>query len=362
MRLPSVSSPLRAVLLAALLAPPGAAPLGACSDPAPDGSPRDDSAPPAAELDPPLADAGIAARPLELARDLDDPRGLALAGGVLYVAERGAGRVIAVAPEGGGRARELVGGLDRPVALAVAGEQLVVAEEGGRVSLVTPAGAVTTLVSDLHAPLEVRVASEVAYVLSAETDAGPGALVAAPLGGGSRVLASDLVAPSGLALAGDRVIVAARAAGPVEGDLFAWPAQTAPSEAAADAGPTLLVAREEVASGLARDEATGALFWGGQKGAGKGARHGFVLRTDGDGGTERLSIAAGGIERVVLAGEYVYFTTAHTLARVPKVGGALEAVAIHTAAGGLVVDGGTVFWTDRAAGKLFRAPRAPLAP
>jgi glucose/arabinose dehydrogenase len=284
--------------------------------------------------------------PTALATGLDDPRGIALVGDTLYVAERGGGRVVAV-PRGGGTLRTVLADRRGPHGIATDGSVLVVSvREAGEVLRVTLDGDVAVIASGLTSPGEVRVHAGDAYWFDLGGDAGAGTLWRASLGGGPKSpVADDVISPSGIATGGSGVYFTALGARGAKGNVFA---------VVPDSGVSVLAATSQHPRGIAADEAAGWVYWAAQKGVSPGAGEGFVQRTNLDGGTTaRLGEAASGVERVVVRDGWLYFTTSQTLSRVPVAGGAIEDLAIQTHAGDLVVTDDAVLWTDSQAGKVY---------
>jgi len=331
----------------------------ATSDPALDGATLDGAAD--ANAPPDTTDASPGPHvmlPTVLAAGLGEPRGLVLIGDELYVAEHGAGRIVAV-PRAGGAARVVAPGLKGPFRLATDGSSLVASErEAGNVLAIDLGGRVTVLASGVAQPGEVGVSHGEAFWLEAGGDAGTGALWRASLDGGTpQVLAGGITRASGLAVGASRAYVTADAFSGTKGNVFA-PALAGDEADASDgdAAPpaTPLATMPDIALGIASDEGAGVVYWAARKGTSTGASEGFIRRTPLDGGkTDALTEAPYGADRVVVHQGYVYFTNYQALARVPVGGGPREDLALHTSVGDLVVTDGAVYWTDADAGKLY---------
>lgn len=295
------------------------------------------------------------ALPTALAVGLSEPRGVALVGDTLYVAEYGAGRVVAV-PRAGGPLRVVASGLGGPNRVAVAGNALVVTErEGGRVLWIDLGGAVMPIVADAVRPGEVAVAGGEVLWLDEGVDAGTGALRAASLDGGTpRVLAGGVTRAHGLAVSSAEALFTADAVGDAKGSVFSVSSGAGAGAEAGAGGVVVVAATTEQARGIAVDGQAGVVYWASRKATGAGASEGFIRRASVDGGSpSRFSDAPYGADRVALRGKHLYFTNYQALVRVPLAGGAREDLAVHTSVGGLVATDDAVYWTDPEAGKLY---------
>jgi hypothetical protein len=278
--------------------------------------------------------------PRTLASGLLEPRGLVLVGDTLYVAERGAGRVVAL-PRAGGTPHVFAAGLHRPTRLATDGAAFVVTEsEGGNMLWIDSDGHVRPLAMGV-APGEIGVREGEVFSLEGAADAG--ALVRRTADGGARTIATALVGASGLALDGDHAYFTASGAGGAKGSVFDAPRD-------GDAASPIAVTPEQ-AVGLAVDD--GHVYWAARKGTSVGGSEGWIRRADVDGGEiDALVEVAYGPDRVAVRGDFVYFTNYQTLARAPLAGGPREDLALHTSVAELVVTDDAVYWTDADAGKL----------
>lgn len=308
-----------------------------------------DAAPPLADATRP--DTSMALLPTTLASDLAEPRGIALIGDTLYVAEHFAGRIVAI-PRAGGVARKVVDGRKGPWRIATDGQVLVVTErEAGDVVRVTTDGAVSVLASGLGAPTDVRIRDGTAYVVATGTDGGADSLWSMDLGGvSSAKIVDGIVRAASLSVGASVVYFSADQVQATSGNVFATPR-------AGDGGVTVVASTPNVAYGLFADEASGLVYWGVLKGQNPSAGHGWINRASLDGGMpEMIAIAPGGcVDHLQLSSSALYYTSCSTLMRVTS-GGAHDDLAVNTYAGDFVVAGGAIYWTDVAAGRVYALP------
>jgi sugar lactone lactonase YvrE len=212
--------------------------------------------------------------PMEtFAQGFRDLRGIAVdADGSVYVADRDAGTVTRIQPDGSHRA--VAWGLERPVGLALDGQaRLVVAEErAGRVVRLEPGGARTTLVAGLGQPRWLAFAADGTLYVSArrltrgaepepdDESAEPEAIVSLSPDGVLAVVADGFKKLQGLVATPDAVFAATqgrREDGGADGVIV-----RVPIAAGGQAGPPAALSerdRFKKPVGLARDR-LGALF------------------------------------------------------------------------------------------------------
>ncbi len=181
--------------------------LGACGptstskdlDPNPD--PADDTG-----TDEPWPTVPQAPQPDVVLEGLDAPCGLAVTGGELYVAEKGAGKLSRVGLSGTGDATPVVTGLNAPTFVVSSGADLVVVDEGQGSIVRIRAGAKTSLATNQVKPTRVRVVNNVVYWIAQGEQPNTGALRRVSIDGGTVTdLATGLAAPNGLSVTSTRV-------------------------------------------------------------------------------------------------------------------------------------------------------------
>lgn len=290
------------------------------------------------------------ALPTVLAAGLAEPRGLVAIGETIFVAEHGAGRIVAVPRSGAAPPRVVASGLKGPYRLATDGTAIVATErEGGNVLWIDVDGSLRLVASDGARPGEVGVRDGEALWLEEGDDAGTGALRAAGLDGGApRTLAGGITRAHGLAVQASHVCFTADAVEESKGSVFC---------AASDAGVTRIAATPEQARGVAIDEDAGLVYWAARKNTSVGGSEGFIRRARLDGAdaaaADALTDAPYGADRIVVRGGRVYFSNYQTVVRVSADGGPREDVALHTSIFDLVVTDDGAYWTDPEAGKLY---------
>lgn len=340
----------------ALVAVVLAAPVGlaaACSS-APAATPAPDAG--LALADGARPDTTPAPLPTALASGLDDPRGIAIVGDNVYVAEHGAGRVVSI-PRKGGPLVVLAKDRKGPLYMATDGQVLIVTErEAGDVVRLTTAGALDVLAS-LEAPTDVAVRDGAAWVLATGVDGGLGAVWRIALGGAApQAIVAAVDRPIALDVGAASVYFTARKVQGAAGNVFA-------ASRDLDAGDDVqtVIATTDNARGVEVDEAAGLVYWGVTKATGAGAGHGWVDRTEFDGAaTTTIAIAPTGcVDRLRRSGGFVYFATCVTLVRVAVDAGAAQDLVTNTTVGDFAVDGNTVYWTDMGAGRVYAAPLGP---
>jgi sugar lactone lactonase YvrE len=104
-------------------------------------------------------------------------------GGVVFATDNGDPGTVYSMPATGGVATPVVTGLNQPRGLAVSGNTLYIAEAGTNsvVSVPITGGPITTLVTGLSGPDDVAVSGNTLYI----SDSGSSRVLSAPIGGGS---------------------------------------------------------------------------------------------------------------------------------------------------------------------------------
>jgi hypothetical protein len=138
-----------------------------------------------------------------LADGLVDPSAVVVDGASVYVAEEG--RIVRVPRRGG--AGETVAELERPLRLAFAGGVLFTTDCCEEGALFRIDGGAVAIAARLSYPAGLAVGSGGVFVSCMGDDRDNGSVVWVPAQGGARLIASGLVAPTGLALEGDAVLV-----------------------------------------------------------------------------------------------------------------------------------------------------------
>lgn len=231
-----------------------------------------------------------------LASDIEDATGLALDDAFAYVTSNTSRGSVVRIPRGGGEAKILVEELDHPTAIVVDGKRVVFATASSVKTVGTEGGAVDTI-AEGPAPSGVAVADgEVFYsvyhagIVGARRGKGP-----------ARVVFSGLAFPAGIAITGDRVLVACTGDGTLRSFRFDG------SDAA------VLARRKGLPTSIAVDPP-------------------FVYYTDGAGAVLRVGVSAREAEPDV-------FATG------------------QTAPDGIAVDATHVYWVTRGGGELVSAAK-----
>ncbi|MBI1945806.1 MAG: hypothetical protein HYS27_08925 [Deltaproteobacteria bacterium] len=275
--------------------------------------------------------------PIVLASGLDSPCGLALVGSELYVADEGSDRIVRV-PVAGGEVTE-VAVLHGPSYLAAAGDDLVVSQRAaGSVSRVR-GGEVTELAGGQVSPGRVRTDGDDVFFI-VEGAGSDGAIRRVSIeGGGLTDVASALATPRSLTVAGGRCYFTELGTGHI-GFVSAHGGEL----------PTRKTDTRGTPYAVAVDTAASQVYW-----VEPGTRNGgWVRRGNLDLGTPiSVGFTAPGPRDLVLTGEKVVYATSYTVSASPRGSGAYQDLAVATDACDLLVDGETVFWTDRARGQVL---------
>jgi hypothetical protein len=304
----------------------------------------------------PLADTA----PTVLASGLLEPRGMLLTSSELVVAERGGGRLVAVALSAqDAGAGATVEGTPRVVAdelgepWGVAGDEagyFVTDRAGGRVLRILPDGSTSVLADAQTAPSDVARHADHVYWIAAGEDTGGGgwgggAISRVLHAGGGMVeeLLAGLYKPRGLLVTSEHVY---------------FTVATSPSRLqrmALDGGtPEDLGSAAEDAYDAARDSDSGEVFWV-TRSAGW-PFSGWVNRTtSGGSNTARVVPTQAHVSHVALDATHVYWAFADGVHRFRRDGvGVTEAVALTVATGDLIVTSDAVYLSDRLSGRIYR--------
>jgi len=270
---------------------------------------------------------------------LDDPAGLVYFGSGFAVAERGAGAVRLFDADFV-EAEPLASDLAGPSQLLVVGEHLVVStDDVPGLSVVEMDGSVTPLWGGDASVVDLATDGEGLWFVLGGTDSSPAGLRWMELGGdGHSVLSEDLEDPTGIAWADGGVFVA----DPGRGELLRFDELTGvdsavaspdedPRDVAADGGDLFFAARSE--------------RWPGG---------GWIYSVSNDGfDLDPLSYSPPGLDRVELDEDYVYWTSAQSIARAPRDGGTYEVLAAETRVADFLVLDDRLVWTDRDRGQVL---------
>ncbi len=287
--------------------------------------------------------------PTVLAEGLNEPRGMLRVGEELIVAEAGAGRLLAVHTTDG-IVRVVASELGEPWAVAGDDQAYVVSDaSGGRVLRVSEVDAPVVLAEAQSFPRDVVVHSGYAYWLAAGEGSGGGwsggALRRTAVAGGGIVeeLAGELFKPSGLVVSNEHVYFAVATS----------PSKLQRVVLAGGVAEELGTAAEE-AYDLARDEASGQLFWATRNP--NWPYSGWINEASSMGGTTtRLVATQAKVSHVALDGTHVYWAFVDGVHRYRRdKTGVVEPVALAVAIGDLVFSDTSLFFSDRLSGRIYR--------
>jgi hypothetical protein len=295
--------------------------------------PKDDSSGPGQDTawapDPAWENAEVPA-PRVLMEGLDGPADLTVAGGMLWVAETGAGRIWM---HDGHQGEIWMEGLEAPSRMAADPSGLVVMD-ADRV-LLTDGVSTSILAEGLIAP--AAIALGVQSIWWVDEGAGNDGVIWRAQRDGSEVtpIAEALESPRGLAVVGERAVVAETGNGRL--------IQVSPSGALVDLATIGGTVRDVAADCDGVVVATESSRW---------PYPGFVS-TIVDGSEEHLSESPPQPDRVLLSGDRVLWSTKQSIHYVPREGGTLTTAALRTDVADLVVWGQTLIWTDPDRGEVL---------
>jgi hypothetical protein len=154
-------------------------------------------------------------------------------------------------------------------------------------------------------------------------------------------VSDDLTEPTGLTGTSDSVVVADAGSG----ELLAFDSTTGVE--------TLLAAPDESPRDVVADQGDLVFTARSERWPGGGWVYGLP---EAGGPLDSLSYSPPGIDRVVIAGDYIYWTSAQSITRAPRSGGSYEVLATETRIAGFYVTNDRVLWTDPDRGQLLSVP------
>ena len=270
--------------------------------------------------------------PEVLAEDLDEPRGIALVGDAIYVAEYGAGRVVRLED---GTPVEVASGLEGPWMLAADDADPVVSErDGGRVLRLGADGTPEVLAEGLVQP--GRILAEGGLVAWVDEGGDGDGTVGWTDGGVAGSAAEPLSGPLGFTLDGQTLLVAERYTQEIVH--VALSDGTLETVAGLDGAPQDL----QVSDGLIYATAY-TYSW---------PRTSFVFVVDGDEVEELLETppVPGWIR---LSGETLLWACGTGIASGSIEGGDYRVIAVESAVGDLIVADDRAIWTDYQSGEVL---------
>ena len=319
---------------------------------------------------------GAVPSPDVLAEGLTDPRGLVRVGSTIYVADHGAGRIVAV-PTTGGSLTELVTGLNGPWMVASDGTDLFVTERGaGNVLRVTPEGTTQVLASGQTSPGRLSVRDGYVYWVAEGTGTDGAILRVTTSGESFQTLTSGLKQPLGLYVSASTCYFTERAPDdpeqiqgtyqnePITVTVYWVSAQNRVASVPATGGtPTTLYKYDD--RGLATtdaayaslmsidpydvvlDEAAGKLFW-------TAPRQRLVFQADiGSAEFSLVNYSPSGPAWIALNSTHIFWSNDAGIHRNARSGGPFEPMAIVTTVGHFIVDETDLYWTDWQTGRLL---------
>jgi hypothetical protein len=291
--------------------------------------------------------------PTVLAEGLNEPRGMLHVGEELIVAEAGAGRLLAVHTTDG-TVRVVASELGEPWDVAGDDTAYVVSDaSGGRVLRLSEVDAPVVLAEAQVFPRDVVVHAGYAYWLAAGEGSGGGwsggALRRTAVAGGGIVedLAGELFKPSGLVVSSEHVYFAVATS----------PSKLQRVALTGGVAEEIGTAPEE-AYDLARDEASGQIFWATRNS--NWPYSGWINEASSTGGTTtRLVATQAKVSHVALDGSYVYWAFVDGVHRYRRdKTGAVEPVVLAVAIGDLILGDASVFLSDRLSGRIYRRAKS----
>ncbi len=268
--------------------------------------------------------------PRVLLDGLDEPAGLAVADGQLWLAETGTGRIWV---HDGREASVWADGLDAPGRLAADGDGLVV-QTLSQVLLLGE-GEERILAENPELPTEVALGLDSIWWVDEGTGSDGEVWRADRDGSGAVAVAVGLERPRGLALVGERAVVA---------ETGNWRLIKVAPDRALEALATI--------SGTVRDVAadcTSVVF------ATESSRWpypGFISTLD-EGVEDRLSESPPQPARILLTGDRVIWATKQSIHSIPREGGTLRTVVLRTNVADMLVSGDTLIWSDPERGAVL---------
>jgi hypothetical protein len=293
-----------------------------------------------------LPEVPAAAVPEVLLDGLDDPAGLAhFADGGFVLAVRGAGTLYSLDPDGA-EIGDIVSGLPGPDRLAVVDALLVVstADEPG-LWAVDPSGAVSPLWGGDAPVVGLSLVSQRLWFVLGLGDSTSPSLRWLDLDSKDHgVITEDLDDPGGFTVVDDTVFLA----DPGRGELLAFD-RLSGSE-------TVLAVPDEDPRDVVWDD--GDLFFTARSDRWPGG--GWIYATAETGGAlSPLSYSPPGIDRLSLAGDFLYWSSAQSITRAPRDGGTYEVLASETRVADFLVLPDRLVWTDPDRGQLLSVPLDP---
>jgi len=288
------------------------------------------------------------AMPEVVASGLLEPRGMALFGDRLLLAEAKAGRLLALTLSDG--AQEVLGAdLGEPWAVAVHGQTPLLSDRAGGRVLAIKQGAAVVLASDQEAPQDLAVHGDYVYWLTAGKKSGSswvGGAVRRALvdqSGPVEDVIVDLRQPRGLSVSDSHVFVTVAAS----------PSKLLRVALTGGVAEELGSAPEE-AYDCARDDGSGEVFWVTRTPA--WPYSGWINRTSADGAnTTRLVASQAYVSHVAVDAQHVYWAFIDGVHRFRRDGsGVVEPVALAVASGDLLLTNDALFVSDRLSGRVYR--------
>lgn len=276
---------------------------------------------------------------------LDDPAGITAMEGSFVVAERGADALHWLSSDGSSYGLLPAGILGPSLLIAVPGGIVVTSSAPPGIWSVAGAAAPQNLWSGEASVLDLHLQGDRLWFSLSEGESSAASLRWLGLGNSeSGLVSEDLSEPTGLTATADSVVVADAGSG----ELLAFDSTTgaetvlaapdeSPRDVVADQGDLFFTARSERWPG-------GGWVYGLPEG-------GVVL--------ESLSYSPPGIDRLVVAGDYIYWTSAQSITRAPRSGGSYEVLATETRVADFYVTDDRLLWTDPDRGQLLSVPLSP---
>jgi hypothetical protein len=273
---------------------------------------------------------------------LDDPAGITALDGSFVLAERGADTLRWISGDGTADGLLATGVPGPSLILAVPGGILVTSEAPPGIWSVAGAADPESLWSGQADVLDLHVQGGRLWFSVSEGESSSASLRWLDLeDGGDGVVGEDLIEPTGITGTSDSIVVADAGSG----ELLAFDSTTGVE--------TLLAAPDESPRDVVADQGDLVFTARSERWPGGGWVYGLP---EAGGPLDSLSYSPPGIDRVVVAGGYIYWTSAQSITRAPRSGGSYEVLATETRVADFCVTKDRLVWTDPDRGQLLSVP------
>jgi len=284
----------------------------------------------------------VAQTPDILLDGLDDPTGITEMEGSFVLAERGADTLHWIAGDGIADGLLATGVPGPNQLLAVPGGIVVTSSAPPGIWLVAEAADPESLWSGQADVLDLHFQEGRLWFSVSEGASSPASLRWLALSdSGVGLVSEDLTDPTGLTGTSDSIVVADAGSG----ELLAFDSTTGVE--------TLLAAPDESPRDVVADQGDLVFTARSERWPGGGWVYGLP---EAGGPLDSLSYSPPGIDRVLVAGDYIYWTSAQSITRAPRSGGSYEVLATETRVADFCVTKDRLVWTDPDRGQLLSVP------